>query len=181
MHRAIRLSASKTWSDRTRLIALTGNNADNILTGLGGADTIIGNSGSDRIFGGDGDDRISAGPDTAGPGVSPQNLTLDWTSSGRVDNQNITSGFTDTIAGAIRVQVEHEINIPLGGGNTPLTVQDNAIYVGGPGSTFEANSSALMAHPNQSDNSELTISFSPLEGGSYSGDVHQRIVLAGRY
>lgn len=150
--------------------ALTGNGSSNILTGLGGNDTIAGNLGSDFIYGGDGDDQIIAGPDTVGTPVSPQNLTLDWTSSGRVDNTEITGGFTDTIGGAIRVEVEYDINISLGGGNKPLTVQDDLMYVGG-SSSFETTSSAMMAHPNQADNSETTISFSAIDGGSYSGEV----------
>jgi Ca2+-binding RTX toxin-like protein len=149
---------------------LTGNSSSNILAGLGGNDTITGNVGSDIIYGGDGDDQIIAGPDTVGTSAPPQNLTLDWTSNGRVDNAEITAGFTDTIGGAIRVVVEYDINISLGGGNKPLTVQDDLMYVGGSPS-FETTSSAMMAHPNQADNSETTISFSAIDGGSYSGEV----------
>lgn len=145
--------------------SLTGSGSTNLLSGLDGNDTIVGNTGSDIIYGGNGDDSIVAGPDSAGTTVTPQNLILDWTSGTRGDETDMTAGFTQEIGG-VQVTVNYEIN--LANVVTPFTVETSGNFVG---AGFSPNSAAEMAHPNQADASQISISFSAVNGSGYAGEV----------
>ena len=155
---------------------LTGTASSNVLSGLGGDDTITGGLGNDIISGGDGSDRIVAGPDTVGPTVSPINLVFDWTTSTRTGGADIRAGFTDTIGGAIQVEVDYDIVSPPEGNSSTFAVNAGASSDGGPifvgaGEPFDQNSSVQMLHPASASGSQVAISFTSASGSNYSGEV----------
>lgn len=147
---------------------IVGNMDANNLYGGGGNDTITGGFGSDSIRGGDGDDSIDAGPDTP-PTVTPPadaNLTFDWTSNGRVDEQSVEAGFTDTIGGAIQVQITYTES-PSGS----FTIENGDSIYQFAGTTYSGTSSAELTRNGGAGLTEMTVSFSAVEGSGYSDQV----------
>jgi Ca2+-binding RTX toxin-like protein len=148
---------------------LTGNALANNIDGGAGNDTIAGGYGSDLITGGAGDDVIDAGPDAAPPAPSPsaQNLTFDWTSGGRVDEQSVEGGITQQVGGAVNVQVTYTENQT----SSTFTIEDTSTIYTPPGGTFDPTSSAELTRPGGPGSSEVTIEFSGVSGSGYADEV----------
>lgn len=150
---------------------ITGDDGANNLSGGGGADTITGGAGNDSIDGGAGDDVIDAGPDAApgGPPPADADLTFDWTSDGRGDEQSIESGFTQNVGGAVNVQVTYFEDVS----SSSFTIEssgNNPIYVA-PGEDFDPNSSAELRRLGGPGVSEATLNFSAVDGSGYADEV----------
>jgi Ca2+-binding RTX toxin-like protein len=115
---------------------ITGNDAANVLSGLGGNDTLRGNAGADTIDGGDGNDSITggAGDDTLRGGaggdryfvVDPGQTTVnigndtiaDFASGDAIDLTPVTSITSLAQVLAISRQEGADTVIDLGGGNS---------------------------------------------------------------
>jgi Ca2+-binding RTX toxin-like protein len=149
--------------------SITGTNASNILVGGGGSDSITGGYGSDSISGGDGDDTIEAGPDTPPTATTPpnQNLTFDWTSNGRVDEQSVEAGFTDTIGGAVQVEITYTEN-PAG---SAFSIEDTDTIYQFAGQNYDTTSSAYLGRPGGAGLTEMSMNFSPVPASGYADEV----------
>ena len=157
---------------------ITGDDSANNLTGGDGADTITGGYGSDYIDGGAGNDSIIAGPDTP-PSLDPPpadaDLTFDWTSGGRGDEDSMEDGFTQEVGGAINVEVSYfednassTFTVETGGGSGAF---DSNIYVAG-GESFDPNSSAELYRPGGGPGTaELSLGFSAVANSGYADEV----------